>query len=150
MTTVQILTVLTPVAAFAFMGAIALFERRYDRAPAGVPTSAGSRKLVVLATAPEVLKALGLSGLAKFKEEAASGDDEDAKGTVRLSDETASFQSTDVPEAILKRGARRFVHLTVEEFIELSSLADQEVADTASEKNTEASDKLPNRIRAKK
>jgi hypothetical protein len=36
MTTVQLLAVLTPVAAFAFMGVIALFERRFDRAPVAV------------------------------------------------------------------------------------------------------------------
>jgi hypothetical protein len=46
MTTVQILAVLTPVAAFAFMGAIALLERRFDRAPVAVSNPPGSRTFV--------------------------------------------------------------------------------------------------------
>jgi hypothetical protein len=47
MTTVQILAVLTPVAAFAFMGAIALFERRFDRAPVAVSNPPGLRTLII-------------------------------------------------------------------------------------------------------
>jgi hypothetical protein len=47
MTTVQILTVLTPVAAFAFMSAIALFERRFDRAPEAVSNSPGLRGVII-------------------------------------------------------------------------------------------------------
>jgi hypothetical protein len=48
MTTVQILAVLTPVAAFAFMGAIALLERRFDRAPAAASSPLGLRTAVII------------------------------------------------------------------------------------------------------
>jgi hypothetical protein len=47
MTTVQILAVLTPVAAFAFMSAIALFERRFDRAPGAVSKALGLRGAII-------------------------------------------------------------------------------------------------------
>jgi hypothetical protein len=47
MTTVQILAVLTPVAAFAFMGAIALLERRFDRAPVAVSNPLGLRGVII-------------------------------------------------------------------------------------------------------
>ena len=47
MTTVQILAVLTPVAAFAFMGAIALFERRLDRAPAAASNPPGLGTIII-------------------------------------------------------------------------------------------------------
>jgi hypothetical protein len=102
MTTIQILAVLTPVAAFAFMGAIALFERRYDRAPAA-------------------------AGLGIFKTEVALGDDEEAKGNLHLPDKTASSQSTDVPEATWKN--KLSVRITFDEIEDTASEKITEASD---------------------
>jgi hypothetical protein len=63
MTTVEILAVLTPVAAFAFMGAIALFERRFDRAPVVVSNPSGLRGVIIR----DKLKSANLETLMAYK-----------------------------------------------------------------------------------
>jgi hypothetical protein len=82
MTTVQILAVLTPVAAFAFMGAIALFERRFDRAPVGVsnPPRLGTFIIrdKIMSASLETLKAYSTVGHDLTKGKDGNGDLHDA------------------------------------------------------------------------